>query len=229
MKCTQCGAEFQDGANFCPACGFNARTGQQPAAPQPQAYQAPPPQQQYAAPPPAYAPPQYQQQYAPPPPPQAYQQPGPNPPQYPVQNQYGAYPLPASAAQPGKTMIRVCGIILTVIGAIGFFAGIGALAANSSSYMPDGWAGLIVYEILMALATIAFGILGIVFAPQRDKATAVMIFGVIIIVLRFIDLLLGIVLFGSAVTASMFSGAIIGSAIPVLYIVGGNMRRNAQN
>ena len=120
----------------------------------------------------------------------------------------------------------VTGIILTVFGALGFFITLGSLGL--SDYLPDGWGALLVFELLTALLTLVFGIMGIVFASKKDKASVVMAFGGTLIALKVIDLIWAMGVMGEYLDASTIFGVLAGCVLPLLYIIGGNTRKNAQ-
>jgi len=119
-------------------------------------------------------------------------------------------------------MIRVVGIILTIFGAIGFFSNLSS--CTGLSYLPNGLGALIVFEAIIPLVTLVFGILGIAFAAKVDKAPIVSIMGIILIVLRVIDLVWALGAFGYLFTGAYGTGVIIGvilgCILPALYIVG---------
>ena len=234
-QCPQCRTQVNDGA-VCPC--------QQPAQPVQQAqYQQP--AQQYQPPQPQYQQPQapqqtpYQpqaQQYQSPQPQNPYlQQPYQQPQQYYPPNMYqpmNPYLYPqVQAIQPGKTMIRVCGILLTTFASIGFIVNIFVMIAmfgtSAYSHLSSPMQYIAVYETFVSFAMLAGGIIGIALAEKKDKATLIMCVGIAIIALRIIDVIC-LVLFATAiVSAATIFGIIFGCILPLLYIVGGIQRKNA--
>ena len=152
-----------------------------------------------------------------------YQQPQYQQPQYP--QPYGTPPSFASAKRPGKTMIMVAGIIMTVFGGVSVLINASAYAAASILF--GGLSALLLFELAVSALMLAFGICGIVMAPKRERASAIMGFGVTIIALRLIDLIWAISILGDLVEYSTIVGVFAGCALPILYIVGGNLRKKA--
>ena len=209
--------------NFCTQCGRTVAPGTVCVCQQPVQYQQPQYQQpQQPAPPPYQQPPQYPQ------PPQ-YQ--NPQYPQYPQQ-----YPG-MSGKLPGQTMIRVSGILLTIFGAIAMFITIAAFGlletANNYTYgvaravVSDSLQYLLVFEIIMAICTCVFGIVGIALASERGKGGLFIGLGVSLIGLRLIDFIWGVSAYGDHLGGSLYFGAAVGLVLPILYIVGGNKLRKA--
>jgi len=142
---------------------------------------------------------------------------------------YG-YVQPPKPPRPGRVMIMVVGIILTVFGAFSFLIDLGLLlnVPNAANYMPSGYTEILIYEFLMAAVSLAFGIAGIIFAPHKNKAAFVIGFGITLTVLRLVDIFWGIAVLGSYIPIATTVGSILGCSLPILYIVGGYMRKNAQ-
>jgi hypothetical protein len=157
---------------------------------------------------------------------------------YPLEHQQQLSPLPQSTLRdeygfekplPGKKMVKVAGIIMTILGAI---AVLGTLNT--------GGANLITSAIMLAC-----GIAGIVFSSQRDKASTIITIGVITLIVASVDTALAIgamdlnelanmtdaELDEQTIQGAVFVGVAIGVALnvtlPILYIVGGNKMQRA--
>ena len=176
----------------------------------------------------------------------------PQPPQYqqqqPYQQPYGM-PMPVvSPKPPGRTMIKVVGILMTIFGGCIFFANISNLTEISDlkkmMFISD-WVGklssLIVYEMIVSMFMVAFGICGIVMASKREKASIIMGFGITLIALTLGDLGWGFsilndiketagiygVAIAESVNSTVVANAVFGCVLPILYIVGGSIRKKA--
>ncbi len=214
--CMYCGKALEDNA-LCTCPGAQLAANQQ--AQQQAADQQPGAQQPYA-------------------PPNAYSQPN----QQYNQNPYapqGAYPPVTRAAaktpQPGRKMIKVTGILMTIFGGIGVITGLSGIAGMDSlfGYLLGGSVvAVLVYELLAAGVMLAFGIAGINFSKSPAKGMTVVVFGIILIVLRVIDFGWAFAVFNGYNVlddfgASLFGGMIGGLVLPILYMVGGNIRKNS--
>jgi hypothetical protein len=218
--CVYCGAQLEDNAT-CTCQGAQMAANQQAQLAQ-QVQQAPP---QNPAP---YNPP-----YSPP----AYAQPSYTPPQAP-------YAPVTPPSQPGRKMIKVAGILMTILGGMAFFSiVVFLLIAPSVMEMIDdlGYFFEDVYgmydfysietlfvSMLSGLISsgimLAFGIIGIIFSKSPAKGTAVMVLGIIQLVLSVIGSFVNNGVNGLAIM-SLFTS----SVLPILYIVGGNIRRKSAN
>jgi len=169
---------------------------------QPQPFQQQPPQTQYG-----------QQQYG---------QPQHGQPQY----AQPYYPRPPSP--PGEKMIMISGIIMTVFGAIAVLIVFFLFAAISQMwFIPDYYYLYVSFSMIMATLTLAFGIAGIPFSKRAEKANTIIAFGVTIIALRIIDVILGFVMNsgGADLTMTIVLSLTFGIPLPLLYIIGGNIRK----
>jgi hypothetical protein len=216
--CTNCGKQLQNG-NVC-ECKLPQQTQQaQPMQPQypPNQY----PNQQYPQQG-QYPPPQYPNQQFPPPnqyPHNPYQQ----------QNPYGA-PV---GKLPGQTMIRVAGIISTIVGGlmlIGYASIINDLEQYNIfgvSLIPQGYQDYLGYAVLMAIGIIVIGILGIVFAAKQGKSTAVIACGIVFAALLGINIIWALSEFGEYLETSNILVELIAFVLPILYIMGGSKRKSS--
>ena len=133
---------------------------------------------------------------------------------------YGPYP-----GQPlqGKTLIRVAGIILTIFAAISVIYYI-IILASPLSYFIDTMNYI---SMFMGLVMLAAGIIATAFAPKKDKAMLVMIFGIVLIFWQLISLIV-------TLTSPMylFGGVqiilkLLGFVLPILLTIGGFKRKSA--
>lgn len=187
-------------------------------------------------------------QYPPYPPKSPYTPPHPSPyppnpyaQSYPPSNPpvgYPYYPPPQKIVKksaPGQKMIKVTGILMTIFGGLetmdmasyldsteNFGSNVSALTLAGG-----GFSSLLLFELISALATLGFGIAGIVLSKNRAKASTVTLFGVVLIALR-------VVIFGLSISSRnvypVFRSAgyvnlILSSVLPILYIVGGSIRK----
>ena len=124
---------------------------------------------------------------------------------------------------PGSTLIMVVAILFLVFGilaAIGL-AGIGALLA----YAAVGGAVIVlsvILSVLMVVLEIIAGILGIRFCNNLFKADFLFKYSVVLLIVAIISLIFGIVTSGVAWTS------FVGLVLPILYLVGANMNKNAE-
>ena len=110
-------------------------------------------------------------------------------------------------------------------------AAFAAVSSASSSrtlgISADSYRTLLLFETLVAVLILAFGIAGIIFAAKKEKAQTVVAFGGILIVLRIVDLVWAMSVMGDKLNPSIILGVILGCVLPLLYIIGGNKRKNA--
>jgi hypothetical protein len=211
--CTNCGKQVQIG-NVC-----ECKLTHQPDYPPPQPPQQPQyPNQQY---------PQNQQM----PPPQYPQQGQYPPPQYP--NPYGKQMKPA-----GQTMIKVVGILLVIFGAFELIGFDRTITLNEHTIESNNG----IY-VLTGLAMLACGIIGIVCHKKKDKAPLVVGCGIGLLVLLVVCTFAAMLPLRAEVErlsqasgtdlSGMFMvitvlGALINCILPLLFIIGGNKRKNAE-
>ena len=127
----------------------------------------------------------------------------------------------------GKALIQVVGILLIIFGALGVLIGLVGLLGN----LGTGSAGLIIllfFEIVMAGCTLGFGIFGVRNCRNAAKAQTIVLMGIILCVLRVIDLVLGALVVDVLANISVFTGAVFGLILPILYIIGGSMNKKSQ-
>lgn len=137
---------------------------------------------------------------------------------------------------PGKKIIKVVGILLIIFGGIGAIIGIIALLGGLAlTAFLGGLAVFVilagVFTIVLAALNIVFGINGVKHCDNAAKAQAIITMGIVLIVLRVIDVILTIVINSATgsdpVSASLISSVLFGCVLPVLYIVGGNKNKQA--
>lgn len=137
---------------------------------------------------------------------------------------------------PGKTLIKVAGIVLVIFGILGFITGLvtiggGAYIVNAIGIAGIGLMGGIaillgIFVVIASILNIIFGILGIRNCDKPKKAGMIFVLGVVMVILTTIQFVLGIVVSGFEYT-SIISLA-IGLVLPVLYIVGANQNKQAR-
>ena len=138
----------------------------------------------------------------------------------------------------GSKMLKVCGIITIIFGAISIVASILAVvgAGAGASYVAEtgelGQEALlatgIILEVVIAAAVLSLvgsvieliaGILGVKNWNKPEKATICVVFGIIVLALTVISLILSAVGGGTS-SASIVISVICGLALPVLYLIG---------
>jgi hypothetical protein len=169
------------------------------------------------------------------------QQPPPNPYQQPMYGQqpppYGQMTKPA-----GQTMIRVTGILLIIFGAIGALIGFVAVdeVTNPGPWVsyPSSLENLVVFELIVSIVMLIGGIVATAGASKKSSAPAVITFGVILLALRIIYTFWAMDVvsdlnrmagFDLLSEGSIVFGLALGLPLPILLLVGGNKRRNAED
>jgi len=144
------------------------------------------------------------------------------------------YPYLKPAKPRGISMIFVTGILLTVFGSIVvlldlFVILIGAMMGTVIS-------PIYFIELLANAASLGFGIYGIRYAADQARANNIVVIGIVLIILKVIYTLIMMNMFVPSVLGDveraafmigMFLGLLFSCVLPVLYIVGGNIRKNA--
>ena len=197
--------------------------------PSPNPYGQPPPGV-YGAPPPN----PYGQ-----PPPNMYAIPPANPYGQPPPAQYAVYQPYVKPVMPGKTMIRATSIVMIVFSFYGLIFSIAFASATafssyyySSYYYYDTPSAVGAYlAIAVSILALAFGITGTASAAKKSMAKAIMGFGITLLALGLISIILIFTSFGEYgagfnIVALIFTfpHSII---LPILLVVGGNIRKNA--
>lgn len=130
---------------------------------------------------------------------------------------------------PGRTLLKVTGIILIVFGAIAALGAIlilvagGLLAGNPgleqyASILAGGFAAAAgVVMLISAAANIAVGAIGVKHCNNLEKAQTCFILGIVITALQLVGLF---------INGFDFSG-LLGLALPVLYLLGAIKNRQA--
>jgi hypothetical protein len=201
-------------AQMPPLPGANTQPANPPIYPQTSPYLQPPP----------YPPPLPQYGYPPP----GYPPPGYPPPGYKV-------------VEPGRKMMKVSAILMVVMGGYGFLFSIPL--RNSWSVALKNFGFLFSYDFIppivfaaaIMLLSIVFGILGIAYSKNPNKAGSVIVMGIVLLFLQVVCILWGAfgitrdinILYGSFIfEIGMMLDTIV---LPILYIVGGNKRRKSAN
>ena len=149
----------------------------------------------------------------------------------------------------GRKVLKVVGIIMIVIAAIGLISSlISLLGASALISMGVGatitWVSIVVSLIFSGIE-LAAGIFGVKNCNVPEKAQTCLIFGVVLIVLQVIGTAIGYVysLDVTAVTAAAYGtelvsstttimstviGLIIGLVLPVLYIYGASLNKKSE-
>ena len=157
-----------------------------------------------------------------------------------VQQPYAPYPpVPVKPKKPpGQTMIRVVGILATILGGIVLLASSAPFTAEYRDvlFAIPGFQAAAVFEVILGVLTLAFGITGIAAAKKKSMATAILGFGVSIIALNVIYAILGIEPYDNPVARAFVEDAyidtlwgyvVMGTPLGILYIVGAVRRKNA--
>ena len=250
--CPYCGEQVADGA-VC-TCQYRRQPPQYDQYdPQYSQYGAQPPQygqydpqySQYGAQPPQYSQydPQYDQYAAQPP---QYGQYDPHYSPYGAQPpQYGPYVQPSQIIGvqkqllPGKTMLRVVGILLIISGV----GGLGIVLNNFDEqhyrtldiFIGGGFGVFGYFELIANIALAAVGIMATAMAAKKSTAGLLLICGIVLIALIVADALWLIIGLGSYLpeylednAAQFFVNVISGLVLPVLLVVGASIRKKAK-
>lgn len=238
--CEYCGTQLADNA-VCTCQGAQLAANQQ-AQQQATEQQTLPGMQQPYAPPNPYNQPNEQfnpnQPYNPTPPynPNPYAPPAAYPP---VNNAVNNPP------QPGRKMIKVSGILMTIFSSCALLVALSGLAFSAAVTEMDGffgdyfndYFGPSVYSeaffssmLTMLLSSglmLAFGIMGIAFSKKPERGTAVMVLGIIMLALLVISTGLSLTYSNGMIVSMVMTNIISGSVLPILYVVGGYRRRKS--
>ena len=127
----------------------------------------------------------------------------------------------------GRTMLKVVGILYIVFAAINILAGLLAVVGGAALGISNGQGvalglgvltmALGVITILSSVFCLVVGILGVAWCNRPDKAGALFVLGVVLIVLAVLNLLAS---FGSDNSVASVAGALIGLVLPVPYTLG---------
>jgi len=133
---------------------------------------------------------------------------------------------------PGSRLIMGGAVGMMILGVIGTLSGVNTLSRDASA--------LAVFETFIAVVTVASAVAGFIWWKQPDKAMIFIGAGGAIIVLKLIDLVIGLSMI-SGITAETLNeqaylagfkfglifGVLIGMIPSILYIVGGSKLKNS--
>lgn len=127
----------------------------------------------------------------------------------------------------GATFLKVTGIIMIVVAAIGIIFGIVALiAAIAANALADGALGLLVVAALIGLVgaviQLIAGIIGVKNCNKPEKAQTCIVWGAIVAALNVLSVVLTVAQGGDIA----FSG-ILGIVVPALFIFGAIKNKQA--
>ena len=126
-------------------------------------------------------------------------QPQPQPQAYPTQYGYQSqtppyqytYPQQKTEREPGRKMIYVVSILLTIFGSLGTLSSISSIftASFMASIYPssvmDSWFVVVITAAIASISMLAFGIGGIIMSKDPKKANTIMVFGVLLLIFIF--------------------------------------------
>ncbi|MCL2817781.1 MAG: hypothetical protein FWD39_05285 [Clostridiales bacterium] len=134
-------------------------------------------------------------------------------------------------------MIKVTGILLIIYGALGLASSASALSEPFPSIF--GFFGMsygayiatTLFGLLVMACFLAFGIFGVSTAGNAAKAQVIINMGIIMCALTVIDLIATIVAADTTIVGRLFVafaifGAMLSLVLPILYIIGGSIRKN---
>ena len=128
---------------------------------------------------------------------------------------------------PGRKMIRVSGIIMTVLGGLmllSFFA----YTIDENNYNASALS--IIFTLILGGMQLGFGIAGIVYMPKISpdikKANSIIAFGIAVLAVLLLYLLVSVVAANESAIGEAMSNIILLSTLPILYIVGGSKMKN---
>ena len=133
----------------------------------------------------------------------------------------------------GRGFLKVCGILMIIGGAVGIiFSGImgivgyfGASAiAEAGDYESADMIGIAVLigaiiALIGGILELIAGIVGVKNSDKPEKATACIVWGIIVLVINIISLIITFV-GSSAGAGTIIVSIIFGIALPVLYLIG---------
>jgi hypothetical protein len=143
--------------------------------------------------------------------------------QYPQQNQF---PNQYQIKRPGQQSIKICGILMIIFGALGLLLNVSTLSIANGLNMPEGLASLLGFEVFMSLFTLVIGIIGVTCASKPDKAAIIIGCGIILIIIKIIDLIWAFTLFGT-IDVSVAFGVLSSVILPAFYVSGGIKLKNS--
>ena len=113
----------------------------------------------------------------------------------------------------GKNYLKVTGILMI----IGF--GIGMISMLYLSKLVESIVGstVLIFSIIASVVELVTGIIGVAWCKKSEKAKFCLAFGVILLVLNLVSYILQISTYG---VANVIFSMILGSILPVLYIIG---------
>jgi len=113
----------------------------------------------------------------------------------------------------GKNYLKVTGILLII------FSGIGLISIISLSKLIENVMGSTVFilSIIASVVELVTGIIGVAWCKKPEKAKLCLAFGIIILVLNLANYILQINTYGAS---NIIFSMIVGSILPVLYIIG---------
>jgi len=113
----------------------------------------------------------------------------------------------------GKNYLKVTGILLII------FSGIGLISIISLSKLIENVMGSTVFilSIIASVVELVTGIIGVTWCKKPEKAKLCLAFGIIILVLNLANYILQINTYGAS---NIIFSMIVGSILPVLYVIG---------
>ena len=132
--------------------------------------------------------------------------------------QGGGYQSPVGGANKasGKVWLIVGGILLIIVGVVGLANG--AMSLGAAQFF--GLGGIVTFELICAILWLVTGICALAFCGKKDKGNILFVLGIILIVLRIIDMIwAGSLLAGLG--GYNVGGAIFGIIILAVVAIGG--------
>jgi hypothetical protein len=147
-----------------------------------------------------------------------------NPGGQPYGYQGGYHPQAQRSNAPGKVLLLVVGIILTIFS----FVGVVSTAGTMGMLNLMGLGGVAAFELIcVSIFCLVLGICAIVFCGKPDKGGIVMILAILAIVFRIIDWIWVGSIYGQFGMSVPAGGIILGIIILALIALGGSMNKKA--
>ncbi|MBQ8975615.1 MAG: hypothetical protein IJ072_07855 [Oscillospiraceae bacterium] len=128
----------------------------------------------------------------------------------------------------GSGFLKVCGILMIIGGALGIILSLTALAGVAAlSALAETSGGMLtvacIVSLVSAVLELVAGIVGVANCKKPEKATACMVWGIIVAVLCVVGQIISVAAGG---TFNVLS-CIVGLVLPVLFIIGAALNKKS--
>ncbi len=116
----------------------------------------------------------------------------------------------------GKILLKVISVIFIIFGAIATVVSL--IALITSTWLGVIWVIASIILLISSIIELVIGFVGLKKSDDPSQANFFIVSGLVLVILMFVSMIM-----------SFSAWNLIGFALPVLYIVGGYMMRNAQS